>query len=80
MIALVVVPERLGHKYSIPLDRAMYHDYGLFFEHILDIIVEGSFKSIVLPIPGWHSQADWIKVTCTALCQALVKRGSKLLP
>ena len=78
IIALVVVPERLGREYNLPLYQAMCHDYGLFFGHILDIMVEGSFKSIVLPIPGWHTQEDWIELTHTTVCQELMKRGSTL--
>ena len=77
-IALVVVPERLGHECNLSLDRARCHDLGLFFERILDIVMECSFKSIVLPIPGWQLQTDGIQVICTILCQVLLKRGPTL--
>ena len=53
IIALDVVPEKLGHNCGILPNRVTREDYKLFFESILkDNIVKGSFKSIVLPIPA----------------------------
>ena len=78
IVVLVVVPEELGRNCDIHMDRGSYQMFRQFFRSVVQVLVEGFFRSIIMPIPGWHSHPTWIETACRSLCQVLVKHGSTL--
>ena len=78
IIVLVVVPEQLGLDCDIPMDRGMSQVFRQFFMSVFQVMVEGSFRSVIMPLPGWHSHPTWMVMACTTLCPVLVKHGSTL--
>jgi len=78
IIVLVVVPEDLGLKCEIPIDRDISLRFQKFFRSVFRVVVEGSFRSMIMPLPGWHSHHTLIETACASLCPVLVKHGSTI--
>ena len=78
IVILVVVPEELGLECDISMDRDMSQILRQFFRSVFQVVVEGSFRSIIMPLPGWHPHPNVMEMACTSLCPVLVKHGSTI--
>ena len=69
IVVLIVVPEKIGQEYEINTDRGSHQIVRKFFRSVVQVLVEGSFRSVIMPIPGWHSHPNWIDTAYRSLSQ-----------